>query len=355
MKIAERHIAKTVLASLGLVTLMLIGLQLFILFVNQLDHIGKDNYGIWEAAQFVLLQTPYQVYLFFPMASLLGCLIGLGIMANHRELVVVRSAGMSISQITLAIFKVALVLILCVTLVGELFVPSMVRFANDKKLEALSGGQSLKTGKGVWLKYSNDFIHVKDILPGNVLRNVNQFRFDDAHDLVLARHIATIKREGVRWVAYDVEETSFHDEHISRKVTASIPWDISLRPNVLRVSSRDPDEMSLYSLGRYLRHQHMAHRPAALHYRLSFWQRLMQPLTTVVMMILAIPFVFGPLRSSTMGSKLLIGATVGFSFYIINRFFGSFSQVFQLSPEVAAVVPTLTFAVLGLYLMRRTL
>ena len=84
---------------------MLAGLQIFILFVDQLDDLGKVDYGIVQAAFFVLLQMPYQVYLFFPMASLLGCLIGLGVMANHSELIVMRAAGMSIGQITWSSFK----------------------------------------------------------------------------------------------------------------------------------------------------------------------------------------------------------------------------------------------------------
>ena len=93
MKLLSNYIAKIVLASTGLVTLMLIGLQIFILFVKQLGDLGKGGYGILQATWFVFCQLPYQIYTFMPMASLLGCLIGLGMMANHRELVVMRAAG----------------------------------------------------------------------------------------------------------------------------------------------------------------------------------------------------------------------------------------------------------------------
>ncbi len=78
--------------------------------------------------------------------------------------------------------------------------------------------------------------------------------------------------------------------------------------------------MTLLQLHRYLRAQKRSHQ-SALNYQLAYWQRLTQPLTTIVMMILAIPFYFWALRSSTMGSKLMVGATVGFSFHIINKFF----------------------------------
>nr|WP_040916783.1 LptF/LptG family permease [Legionella tunisiensis] len=131
-----------------------------------------------------------------------------------------------------------------------------------------------------------------------------------------------------------------------------MPWDVTVKPDILSVSSREPDEMTLHELRQYLHAQKHSHQNAA-NYQLAYWQRLIQPLTTVVMMILAIPFIFGPLRSSTMGSKLLAGATVGFGFHIINRFFGPVSQVFQWPPEIAAIGPTCLFALLGLYLMSR--
>ncbi|CEG60300.1 putative YjgP/YjgQ family permease [Legionella micdadei] len=352
MKLLDRYIAKTVLATISLVTLMLAGLQIFILFVNQLDDLGKADYGIVQATFYVLLQMPYQVYLFFPMASLLGCLIGLGIMANHRELVVMRAAGMSIGQITLAVLKVAMVIILFVTIIGETIVPKLAHLANDQKMQALSGGQTLRTASGVWLRHKNDFIFIGAILPKNNLVLVYQYRFDEEHNLRVARMINQVNLVNNRWVAYSIQETDINKESTMSRFIPSMLWDVNVKPKILSVSSNEPDEMTLHELKQFLRDQKISHQ-SALNYRLAYWQRIIQPLTTVVMMILAIPFIFGPLRSSTMGSKLLVGATVGFGFHIMNRFFGPISQVLQLSPELAAIGPTCIFALLGLYLMRR--
>lgn len=353
MKLLDAYIAKSVLAAIGLVTLMLTGLQIFILFVNQLDQLGKGDYGIMEAATFVMLQLPYEVYLFIPMASLLGCLIGLGIMANHRELVVMRAAGMSMWQMTLAVFKAAVIVMLIMTLIGEVWVPKMVRMANDVKMQALNGGQSLRTAHGIWLRHQNSFISIGDVLPGNVLQHVVQFQFNKAHQLRLSREMGEIKYEQGRWVAQNVAETRFYQTHTEVKHLNEMVWNIQLDPGFLQMGSSEPDEMTLQELYRYTEIKKKSHQ-AALSYQLTFWQRVIQPLTTLVMMLLAIPFIFGPLRSSTMGSKLLVGATVGFGFHIINRFFGSVSQVYQWPPEAAAVGPTIIFALLGLYLMKRS-
>jgi lipopolysaccharide export system permease protein len=341
-----------VLSSIALVTLMLAGLQIFILFVNQLDDLGRANFGILQASVFVLLQTPYQVYLFFPMASLLGSLIGLGIMANHRELVVMRAAGMSIWQITIAVLKAALVVIIVVTITGETLVPRLAHIANDEKLQAMSSGQALRTAKGVWLRFQNDFISIGTVVSDHQLQQVYQFHFDTEHHLRLARQMDALNFVNGHWLAMDVAESRIENDHVESQQQSELLWEVPLKPNILKVSSSEPDEMTLEELHQYLRVQKMNHQ-TALNYQLAFWQRLIQPLTTVVMMVLAIPFIFGPLRSSTMGSKLLAGATMGFGFHIINRFFGPVSQVFQWPPEVAAFGPTLMFALVGLYLMRR--
>lgn len=352
MKLLDRYIAKTVLASIVLVVLVLSGLQIFILFVNQIGDLGKADYTFLQAALFVILDLPYQVYLFIPMACLLGCLIGLGIMANNRELIVMRAAGMSIAQITMAVLKAAMIVILLVTIVGETLVPKLAQYASDRKAQALSGGQTLRTKNGVWLRHLNDFIFIYTVLPGDKLMYVQQFHFDGNHKLRLARFIYKIEYVNDQWIAHIIQETILNKDKMETKLIPEMVWDISVKPKLLRISSSNPDEMTLRQLRQFLRGQKLGN-VNDFNYKLAFWQRITQPLTTVVMMILAIPFIFGPLRSSTIGSKLMVGAAIGFSFYIMNRFFGPISLVMQWPPELAAVGPTLLFAFLGFYLMRR--
>lgn len=350
--ILDHYIAKTVLSAIALITLVLTGLQIFMLFFNEINSIGKGGFGIIQCTVFVLLQTPYHVYLFFPIISLLGCLIGLGVLASHSELTIMRAAGMSIGQITMAIVRISCVLIFVVTLFGELVAPTLIQYANDYKTAAVSGGQALRTARGVWLRHENDFIFVGQVLPSKVLDQVVQFHFDAHHHLINARNIREARFVDNAWMLYDVQQTDFssHGTHINK--FSSLPWELSIKPNILMSSSIHPDEMTLRELNRYLRAQKHS-KQNVQNYRLALFQRLTQPFSTIVMMILAIPFVFGPLRSTTMGAKILIGATVGFGFHIMNHFFGSASLVFQWPPLVAAVGPTIIFAIIGIYLMQR--
>lgn len=352
MTLLNRYIAKNVLVCIVFVTLIIAALHVFILFVNQFDDIGHADFKIWQAIKYVFLQMPYQVYLFFPMASLLGSLIGLGIMANHRELIVMRAAGLSIFQITGAVLRAALFLVVIVTVIGETLIPQLTYHSNDLKMQALSGGQTLRTAQGVWLRYQNNFISIGTIQEDDTLQGVYQFRFDEQQRLRLARQIKEINYINGEWQAHDIAETLIHDNKTEVHQISQMLWDVNVKPSLLSVNTSDPDEMTLSELRRYISEGKRSSQ-ASTNYQLVYWQRLMQPFTTFVMMILAIPFIFGPLRSSTMGTKFLIGATVGFSFHLINRFFGPATEVLQWPPIIAALAPTLLFAMLGIYLMQR--
>ena len=352
MKVIDFYIAKTVLLAIGLVSLLLSALQCFILFVNQLESLGHGDFGLEAAIIFVLLQLPYHVYLFFPVASLLGALIGLGILSNNNELIILRASGMSIGDIAGSVFKIAFILLSIVTIIGETGIPKLLQYSETQKKQALSGGQTLHTEKGIWLRYKNNLITIGSIQLNNVLENVLQYQFDELHNLKFARNIKKIVYHNGVWDAYDIEQTNFYSVRTEISKFEHMIWDISTKPQLLYLNHHEPDEMTLRDLHNFLAEQ-KRNRQSIISYQLAYWQRLLQPLATVVMMLLAIPFIFGPMRSSTIGARFLIGAACGFGFHIFNRLLGAASQIFQISAILAASAPIILFAVLGIYMMQR--
>jgi len=71
------------------------------------------------------------------------------------------------------------------------------------------------------------------------------------------------------------------------------------------------------------------------------------------MLLMALSFIFGPLRSVTMGARTIMGVMVGFSFFIANQVFGQVSLVFQLPAFVGALLPSVLFAGIAILLLRR--
>lgn len=353
MKLLHRYMGRTILNATLMMTLILVALYAFILFVDQLNDLGKGDYDAWHAFIYVLLSLPYQIYLFFPVASLLGALVGLGAMANARELVVMRASGISMFEITWIVFKVAIVLIALVTFLGEIYVPELSRTARDLKFEAVTSGKAIRTSTGVWLRDRNDFILFGEVRTEHEVKDVLQFHFDSEHQMRWARRIQNAKFYDGYWHATGVRETVFKKQKVTVRTYDVLRWDVHVNPLLLSTQQNQSDEMTLIELHRDLK-MNRSSKQSMLTYRYAYAQRLTQPLTTLVMMLLAIPFIFGPLRASTMGAKLLLGVSVGFGFHLVNRFFGPVSQVLMWPPELSAIGPTLVFACLGLLLMRRT-
>jgi len=84
-----------------------------------------------------------------------------------------------------------------------------------------------------------------------------------------------------------------------------------------------------------------------------FWDKAMQPLTIVSLVLIAISFVFGPLRQVTMGYRIFTGVVVGLVFRTSQDLLGPASVVFGFSPFLAVMFPALVCCVIGLVLLRR--
>lgn len=352
MTLVQRYIATTILQTTGLVLLILLGMNIFILFVSEMRDLGHGQYGLIKVFEYVLLCMPQHLYRVFPMAGLLGVLLGLGLLAEHSELIVMRAAGISIKQMTFLVTKVILILLIVVTALGEVIIPITGRLADDIKKTAISGGQGLSAQNGSWLRDGRNFIHIKTILSSEQLEGVTRYEFDEHHRLLKVSYAKQAVYRKPDWVVKEVKQTRITPEKTYSTYFPDEKWKLVLNPTVLQSAVADPDTMSLSQLHETIAY-HQRNTSYVGHYDLIFWRRVFQPLAMGVMMLLAVPFVFGPLRTVTMGVRILTGIIAGFSFYVANGIFGPMSLVLQFPPILAAIVPTLLFAMVGIFLLRR--
>ena len=86
---------------------------------------------------------------------------------------------------------------------------------------------------------------------------------------------------------------------------------------------------------------------------LAFWRKLLQPLAVGGLVLLAMSFIFGPLREGNMGARIFAGVIVGVVFRISQDFFGPVSLLFNLSALLAAAIPIAVCWCLGVWLLVR--
>lgn len=350
MSMLSRYISRIIISSILLVLLILLGVESFLELATELKDVGKGSFTFFQALMNVPFVLPTDLYELFPMAALIGSMIGLGKLANQSELVVIMAAGVSKWTITRYLLQSAFILLIAVSIIGEFVAPKATYYARDFKAMAISGGQALKTGSGVWFRDGDNFIFIKDIHSGNRLANIIRYKFDKDARLIVTSHAEDGSYQKGRWIFSKVKESNIFHDHITSRFLPTQQWDIKLDKRLLGVSNQNPNQMTLLKLYSYLRYRHQNDLGTGV-YEFAFWKRIMQPFSSLVMVFLAIPFIFGPLRSVTMGLRVLTGVMIGIGFYIFNQFLAPLSQVYQIPGMFAAMFPTIIFAIMGAFLL----
>ncbi|SMF08945.1 lipopolysaccharide export system permease protein [Alteromonadaceae bacterium Bs31] len=351
MRKIKRYIARQVMGGVIGVLLVIVSLDAIADLVDQLSQL-KGDYNFLEALFYVLLYIPSSVYDFLPLAALVGCLIGLGMLANTSELVVIRAAGVSISQVVWAVMRPVFIFIFMGALLGEYVAPYTDQFA-DSRRDLLQGHEkALQSERGLWFKEGNDYMHFNAVLPNGRLYGVTRYRFDDAGSLKQASFIRSAIYQGGRWSEQEGVITFFEKENVRREEFITRDWYTELSPDLLNVLVLEAEELPMQRLYAYANYQDKQNIDSS-EYRLAFWQKALQPLATLSLVMIAISFIFGPLRQTTMGFRVFIGVIVGLVFQTSQQLLGPISIIFGFSPMFAVLTPILACFAFGWILINR--
>lgn len=355
-KILDLYIGRTIMATTALCLATLVGLSGIIKFVEQLRSVGEGTFTIMTAIQYVLLSMPRDIDMFFPMAVLLGALIGLGMLASSSELVVMQAAGFSKLDIGLSVLKTAIPLMVAVLILGQWGAPEAQKAARELRAFAKSGGSVMSVRSAVWAKDGNDFIYIARSEQKESISGINIWEFNEKQILERQVFAKTGKHlDGNSWVLDGVTITYFDGPvRLRESKQDHLVWKSTLTPEKLSIVMLKPEELSLTGVYNYVDYL-TASGQDARRYELALWRKMLQPLSVGVMMLLALSFVFGPLRSVTMGERVLSGVIFGFAFYLSNEVFGPMALVYQLPPFFGAIAPSFVFAGVTLYLLNRKL
>ncbi|MFC0668172.1 LPS export ABC transporter permease LptG [Azotobacter chroococcum] len=347
----DRYIGISVLLAILAVLGVIVGLTLLFAFVDELGDV-RGNYDLAAAAWYVFLTVPQRTYEMLPMAALIGCLIGLGTLASSCELTVMRAAGVSLGRIVWAVMKPMLVLMLLGGLLGEYLAPWAENKAEAHRSLAQGGGEAQTAKHGLWHRQGEEFVHINAVQPGGVLYGVTRYRFDDQRHMLSSSFARRAHYRDGYWRLEEVTTTRFLERRTEIVNAPGERWDVQLTPQLLGTVVMDPEALSMTGLWRYI-HYLAEQGLNNTRYWLAFWSKVLQPMVTAALVLMAISFIFGPLRSVTLGQRLFTGVLVGFVFRIFQDLLGPSSQVFGFSPLLAVALPAGLCALLGLHLLRR--
>ncbi len=353
MNVLTGYIVREILKSAFISQLLL--LTLFNLFTlsDELDDIGKGDYGLTEVLYFLALTSPTVFYELMPASALLGSLFALGNMGNYHELIAMRAAGLSVFGIIKSIMIAGLLLATTAVLVGEFVAPSAEEKAQLVKVTSQNQQVMLKTRYGLWLREDRKFINVRQVEENGDLADISIYEVDGQQHLRRSIHAGRAQFLGnQQWQLHNVKQSDISPEQVRSRTENERIWLSSIEPDLLKIVVVNPDNLSLYDLAMYVNflteNQQKSHA-----FEVAFWGRIVNPIVIFVMLLVSTPLVIGVRRGISVGARILIGAVIGMGFNIFDITVGHIGLIYDLNPPLMAFMPSLTVLAVTLFAIKR--
>jgi len=367
MNLLRIHVATTVAMAALLVMLLIVGLNFLAVLVDQFEDI-RGQYTFLAVLKYAFWRLPGLAANSIGFVAMIGCLAGLGMLANHNELTVMRASGISLLQIVGMVMIPVLVLVVLGASLREIAAYTD-RHAEDARNLALSVQKSegkksffrknkvkqeavIFQEQSVWNRQENEFVRFDRVLPNGRVYGVERIAFDE-HQQILS--IQKAKRgffENDGWRLEEVATRSFSEDVFRDDVQELLRWSSDLTPDRLLFVSREPENLTAGELTDYsafLQQQGRDNRA----YQLEYWKRILQPVSLLSLMLIAVSFVFGSLRQVSVAQRVFVGVIVGVTFHILQDVVGTSSLVFGFSPLSGVLIPIVACALVGMILLYR--
>lgn len=352
MSLLSGYLMRVILTSTLLVMLVLLALAGLFEFIGQLDS-AQGNYGIPQALLFSLLRLPQLSFEMLPIASLIGALLGLGTLANNSELVVMRTAGLSVGRLGGMVALSGCVLMVITGLVGEYIGPPLDYFARTMRDEARFEQEDRDIGSAAWVKDGPVILHLERINAEFEFGALYMFRFNDDRTL---KSIARAESSGIdvsdKWILENYKETRFAEDSVQAVESSVEVESFDLDAEMLGITLVKPVSLSgrgLLSYIGYLKRNELD----AQRYETELWSRIARTVTVIIMPVLALAFVFGSLRSAGSGGRLMIGVLIGLAYFLASEMTANSGQVFRLNPAIVTWLPSFALLLVTFFALSR--
>jgi len=348
----DRYLSRTVLLGVMVALLALVGMAFLLTVLSQLHNIGSGGFTARTAFAYAALTMPQTAYDMLPVATLIGAVFALGSLAAHGELVMLRASGASLLRLARALSWAGVLLAIAAVVLGEFVAPPAKRVAETLRVQKLYSQINAVGPGGVWLRAGQDIVHVLKVDNPTHLADVDVFTLGPKATITEVRHAAEATYAGGGWTLHKVRGVHLDAARVTRIETAEQPWPDFVEPATFRTLVVSPENLSWRGLLDYLGYLRANHMATA-RYEIAFWHKVSVPVAVWLMVLLALPFALGRMRSTGAGQRLALGVVIGLVYYLVDQTMLEAGQAFHMQPLASACAPTVLLALATLAVMRR--
>ncbi|MDP1559446.1 MAG: LPS export ABC transporter permease LptG [Nitrosomonas sp.] len=352
MTIISRYIAAQVFIGLLIAAAVLLPLFSFFDLLDQLDDVGKGTYRVKDAFLYTAMLLPRRFIQIAPFIALLGTVAALGKLAANSELVALRVAGVSPTRISLVPLSVGLLLLVFIAVLEQFVAPQLQQKAISYRAVALEQGAELGKNLGIWTRNERNILRIGNMLHAKKAADIEILHLDQEGFLLahIQAEFADILDNAV-WKLNNVIVRTFSKGEILSTRSHSVTWKSFLDSADIATLTKPPESLSPTELFRHVDFLRTTGQEADS-YALAFWRKIGSAIMTIAMLLIAIPFIFGSIRSG-LGNKLVFSSIIGIVVYLLDQIIANAGLLLSLNPAFVALFPGLTMILLALLWLRR--
>lgn len=330
---------------------VLLALSLVLMMLNLLSESGKilavTGNGESELWRYVGYRFPQLLSFAFPFSFLLGALITFTTLNQNSEVVAMKAAGLSAHQLLAPLVGASVVL------AGLSFAfNEMVVVKGSRQLSAWSDNdyRPVPPDSGIlsdiWVTAGDDYAHAQLVTGRGTGVRIQKFLLVERQDITVARLINAerARPDGNGWLLEDVSIYDSAMNAVLKRPTMRVMEGVE--PQRFTLAKVDPDAQDYATLRDNIAEMKQAGVSTATA-ETGLLHKLSQPLSTILMPLLAAMAAFGLARSGKVLLRAAVGMALGFAYFVIDNFAVALGNIGSYPPLVAAWAPFLLFLLIG--------
>ena len=358
--IIDRYVVSEIVAPFALG----VALLTFALVTGRLlkltEMVVNRGVSLTDVASLIGYIMPAFLELTFPMAVLLGVLMGFGRMSGDRELIAARACGISLYRLAVPVLGFAILM----WAISSWLAFSVRPWANSHLRERLFELTRTQSSAGLKDKVFNrnfpglvvyvDHIAAKDEVLHGVM--ISDARNPSQQNTIIAKQGVIVPDRATQTITlrlFDGSVFGLEAGNDTSHVTSFRIYDLNVQPDAeLGAGARDPEEMNYGALRLAAAKARAAGTPD-YNVETEIAGKFTLPFTTVLFALLGIPLGLKPARGGQ-SERFGVAIALFFAYYSLMRAGEALALRGRLDSFVAMSIPDIFFAVLAVGLFLRS-
>jgi lipopolysaccharide export system permease protein len=345
MRILDRYIFRSVLGLFSACLAGFIFLYVIVDLFSRLDDILRHQVSPLLLQQYYLANIPIIFVQVVPIACLLATLYTYAKLNRDNEVIAMRASGLSILQMTSPVIIFGLIVSLFVFWVNDRYVVKALEFTQRAKAQMEGESERAKGLEHQVIKnlsmygFKNRLFFANTFTPAtNTMEGITILEHDDQQNITKK----VVAKKGVfekkNWKFYQSITYTFDENGmLEPQYLDEEMMTFTETPQDFLNQRQRPDYMTIGELDNYIWKLSKSGATTVIrNLQVELYQRFTLPLTSIIIILLGIPFALKIRKRATGLSSFGLSLIVGFLYYVLNAISLALGKAGILSPVLAA-------------------